>query len=310
MSRSPSPRLAARRQWLKKASIGAAVAASGLLSAPARSAEAPLRVVATFSILADMARTIGGDAIEAASLVQPDSDAHVFEPSPADAQRLARAQLVIVNGLGFEGWMDRLVRASGYRGPIVVASSGVEPRQLGSHADPHAWQNLANGRLYADNITRAIAAAVPSKATAIQARGLAYAKRIGELDASARQRFGALPAGRRRVMTSHDAFGYFGQAYGVRFVAPLSWNTDSEASAADVARLIRQIRGDGASALFVENITDPRLLQRIASESGVAVGGTLFSDALSKPGTQADTYLAMMSHNIDSLLDALAAKAR
>ena len=271
----------------------------------AQAQDAPLRVVATFSILADMAREVGGDAVAVTSLVQPDADAHVFEPTPADVGRLAQADLVIVNGLRFEGWIERLVKVSGFRGPVVVATRGVTPRLRDGAPDPHAWQNLANARRYVENVRTALVAARPQRAREIDARAAAYLRRIDTLDKSLRERFAAIPAAQRRVVTTHDAFEYFGAAYGVEFLAAQGWTTESEASAADVARLVRQIKAQKARALFVENVTDPRLLQRIAQEAGTKLGGTLYSDALSAPGTAADSYLKLMEHNATTLLKAL-----
>ncbi|MBT2336787.1 metal ABC transporter substrate-binding protein [Variovorax paradoxus] len=268
----------------------------------------PLRVVASFSILADMAREIGGSAVEVAALVGPDSDAHVFQPSPADARRLANAELVVVNGLGFEGWMDRLVRSSGYRGPVLVASEGVAVRRMGREPDPHAWQDLANAQRYAANLRDAMARARPAFAAEFGQRCASYIERLQALDRDVRARFDAVPRQHRRVISSHDAFGYFGAAYGVEFLAPQGMNTDSEASAASVARLIDQIRREDVRAVFVENISDPRLVQRIAREGGVIVGGRLYSDALSAPGTEADTYLKLFTHNATTIAAALSAK--
>ncbi|WP_018904981.1 metal ABC transporter substrate-binding protein [Variovorax paradoxus] len=268
----------------------------------------PLRVVASFSILADMAREIGGSAVEVAALVGPDSDAHVFQPSPADARRLANAELVVVNGLAFEGWMDRLVRSSGYRGPVVVASDGVPVRRMGRAPDPHAWQDLANAQRYAANLRDAMARARPAFAAEIGRRCASYIERLQALDREIRARFDAMPREHRRVISSHDAFGYFGAAYGIEFLAPQGMNTDSEASAASVARLIGQIRREDVRAVFVENISDPRLVQRIAREGGVTVGGRLYSDALSAPGTEADTYLKLFAHNATTIASALSAK--
>ncbi len=256
-----------------------------------------LRVVASFSILADMARNIGGDAIDVHALVGPDADAHVFEPTPADAKRLADAELVVVNGLGFEGWLDRLVRASGYKGPVAVASAGVTPRMSGKAPDPHAWQDLKLARRYVLNLRDALAAARPADAALFRQRAAGYTEQLAALDAHTRQAFDALPKEKRRVITSHDAFGYFGAAYGIEFLSPQGMSTDSEASASAVARLIQQIRRQGVAAVFVENITDPRLVTRIAQEGGVTVGGRLYSDALSLPGTPADTYLKLFAHN-------------
>ena len=268
----------------------------------------PLRIVASFSILADMAREIGGSAVEVAALVGPDSDAHVFQPSPADARRLANAELVVVNGLGFEGWMDRLVRSSGYRGPLLVASEGVPVRRMGREPDPHAWQDLAYAQRYAANLRDAMARARPASAAEIGQRCASYIERLQALDREVRARFDAVPRQHRRVISSHDAFGYFGAAYGIEFLAPQGMNTDSEASAASVARLIDQIRREDVRAVFVENISDPRLVQRIAREGGGIVGGRLYSDALSAPGTEADTYLKLFAHNATTIASALLAK--
>lgn len=279
-----------------------------LAAQPASAQQArPLRIVASFSILADLLRNVGGDAIDFSVLVGPDADAHVFEPSPADAKRLADADLVVVNGLGFEGWMDRLVRSSGYRGLVTIASVGITPRQLGKEPDPHAWQDLANSRRYVLNIRDALVKARPAEAAGFQQRATQYVDRLTGLDAELRKVFAAIPKAQRRVITSHDAFGYFGAAYGIEFLSPQGMNTDSEASASAVARLVDQIRRQGVRAVFVENITDPRLVERIAREGGATVGGRLYSDALSKPGTQADTYLKLFAHNAKAIADSLMA---
>lgn len=265
----------------------------------------PLKVVASFSILADMVREIGGPAVEVVALVGPNADAHVFEPSPADVRRLAAADLVVVNGLGFEGWIDRLVQASGYRGPLVVASDGVPGRTLGHGPDPHAWQDLTHAQRYVSNLRQGLTRAQPGHAAEFERRAADYTERLKALDRQARARFDAIPADRRRVITSHDAFGYFGAAYGIQFLAPQGVSTDSEPSAATVARLIDQIRSEKVRAVFVENITDPRLVERIAREGGVHVGGRLYSDALSLPGTEADTYLKFFACNVRTLAAAL-----
>lgn len=272
-------------------------------------AKAPApRVVASFSILADMARELAPAGVQVTALVGPDSDAHVYEPSPADGKRLAQADLVLVNGLGFEGWIERMVKVSGYRGPLAVASKGIQPRGGGHHdADPHAWQDLALARRYAANISAALAQRWPEQRVDIARRNAGYVTRIDQLDARVREWLGTVPRAQRRVITSHDAFGYFGAAYGVDFLAPQGWNTHSEPSAAAVARLIRQIKQDGVRAIFVENISDARLVERIAREGGVRIGGTLYSDALSKPDGPAATYLQLFEHNARSLAAALQA---
>ena len=265
-------------------------------------------IVASFSILADMTREIAPAALEVSALVGPNSDAHVFEPTPAHGKRLAQAGLVVVNGLGFEGWIDRLVKVSGYRGPVVVASRGISPRQGGDHGtDPHAWQDLTLARRYVANLRDAIAERWPQHQAELKERSAAYLQRIDGLDRQVREQLGAIPRAQRRVITSHDAFGYYAAAYGVDFLAPQGWNTHSEPSAAAVARLIRQIKQDGVRALFVENISDPRMIQRIAQEAGAQVGGTLYSDALSAAGGPAETYLKLFEHNTRMLVAALTA---
>ncbi len=283
--------------------------AMALLPLPAR-AQAPLRVVASFSILADMVREVAGATATVTSLVGTDSDAHLFEPRPADAQRLARADVVVVNGLRFEGWVERLVKSAVFRGPVVVASHGIVPRRHGNGADPHAWQSLVHARAYVENIRRALVSARPAGAATVDARALAYTRRIATLDAEAAALLAPVPRQRRRVITAHDAFGYFGDAYGVDFIAPRGWNTASEPSAAQVAAVIDQVRRQQASALLLENISDARLVERIARETGAGVGGKLYSDALSAPGTEADTYLRLYAHNARTIAGALRGAAR
>ena len=270
---------------------------------------APLRVVASFSILADMAREVAGDTAVVTSLVGPDIDAHVFQPTPADAKRLVHADLVLINGLGFEGWIDRLIAASGFKGPVVVLTRGIEPRRETGAADPHAWQSPRLAQRYVDNIRTALAAAAPTHAAAIGARADAYLQRIDAIDRHAHAALDAVPPAQRRALTPHAAFGYLGDAYGVAFVAPRGWTTESDASASTVAAVIRQIRAQQVRAIFLENTTDRRLIERIAKETGVAIGGTLYSDALSAPGGTADSYLRMLAHNTGQLAAALRAGA-
>ncbi len=297
--------------------------ASAATAAP--TVEPKLLVVATFTILADLVANVGGDRVEIATLVGPDSDAHVFSPTPAAAKTIAGAKVVFVNGLGFEGWMDKLIAASGYKGPLVVASDGVDvlkaKPQAHSHrhgqshghehgeVDPHAWQSLANARRYVANIADALSAADPAHEAGYRARAKAYDERLAQLDEKARARLGAIPASERRVVVGHDAFGYFARAYGLTFLSPRGVNTDSEASAKDVAQLVKQIRAQRIRAVFVENISDLRLVEQLARESGARVGGTLFSDALSVKDKRALTYHDMMSHNIDEVARALAPAA-
>ena len=273
----------------------------------------PLPVVASFSILADLTQRVGGERIKLHTLVGPNADSHVYQPTPADAKALAQARLVIINGLGFEGWIERLVKSSGYRGPVVVASRGARtlkaPRHDHHHdhggADPHAWLDPANARLYVANIANALIAADPAGEAGYRARADRLIADINTLDADIHQQLDPLPASRRVVVSSHESLGYFGRAYGITFRAPVGLSTDAAAAARDVGKLIRQIRQEKIPAVFMENIADPRLLERIRSETGVRIGGTLYSDALSDARGPAATYLAMMRHNAATLAAAL-----
>ncbi len=272
-----------------------------------------LRVVATFTILGDMVRNVGGEHVALTTLVGPDGDAHVYEPTPADARALAQADLVLVNGLGFEGWIDRLVKASGYKGPVAVASEGIallraeEDHGHGHHGDefdPHAWQDLVNGRLYVINIARALATADTARADDYRRRAEAYDRELVTLDRDIRSRLDGVPAERRKVITSHDAFRYFGRAYGIGFHAPVGLSTEDEPSVGEVAALIRQMRDEGIRTLFVDNITDARLVQQLAREAEAVIGGTLYSDSLSGTTGPAPTYLDMFRHNAGEIVKA------
>lgn len=271
--------------------------------------QARLPVVASFSILADLARMIGGDRIETVALVGPDGDAHAYQPTPADAKALRDARLIVVNGIGFEGWIDRLVKTAKPSAPIVVATAGVLPRkdeEAHSGTDPHAWQSIANARIYVANIRDGLITADPGAAEAYHANAKAYLEKLAALEAEVVASIAKIPPGQRKVITTHDAFGYFGAAYGLDFIAPEGVATEAEPSARDVAKIIRQIKAQKIPAVFMENITDARTIRRIAAESGARIGGTLFSDALSPPDGPAPTYLEMIRHNVKELTAALA----
>ena len=271
---------------------------------------ATLPVVATFSILADFARNVGGDRIDVAALVGPDGDTHVYQPKPADAEKLSAARLILVNGLGLEGWIDRLIKASGARAPVIVATKGINPQKMREEGriglDPHAWQSIANAKIYVANIRDGLIAADPGGEAVYRANADNYLGKLGALEAEVKREIAKIPAGRRQIITTHDAFGYFGTAYGFRFIAPEGVSTETEASARDVAKIIRQIKAEKIPAVFLENVTDVRLMQSIASESGAKIGGTLYSDALSPPAGPASTYIDMMRNNVRELSAALA----
>ncbi|MRT48885.1 metal ABC transporter substrate-binding protein [Raoultella sp. RIT712] len=262
-----------------------------------------LNVVSSFSVLGDMVQQVGGEHVKVATLVGPDGDPHTFEPSPQDSALLSKADVVVVNGLGLEGWVDRLIKASGFKGELVVASTGVKTHTLDEDGktvtDPHAWNSAANGALYAQNILNGLVAASPQDKAALEVSGQRYIGQLNELDSWAKSQFSTIPQEKRKVLTSHDAFGYFGRAYGVTFLAPQGLSSESEASAAQVGALITQIKADGVHTWFMENQLDPRLVKQIASATGAQAGGELYPEALSKPGGVADSYVKMLRHNVE-----------
>jgi zinc/manganese transport system substrate-binding protein len=269
-----------------------------------------IRVVASFSVLGDMVRQVAGDHAEVLTLVGPDGDAHTFEPSPADAKEVKRAKLVFVNGLGLDTWMERLARSAQYEGPVITASNGVKARTMTAGGetltDPHAWQDLRNGEIYARNIADALIAADSQNAADYALNRDAYVRTLAALDRDVREQIAAVPAAKRRVITSHDAFGYFGAAYGIQFLAPEGMSTEAEASAGDLKKLMTQIKTEGIKALFLENITDPRMMTMIAGETGAQLGGALFSDALSPSDGPAPTYVDMFKNNVPKLVAGMA----
>ncbi len=310
------------------AGLGLPMAGPALAQAPAQK----MPVVASFSILGDFVKQVGGDRVAVTTIVGTNGDAHVYQPTPADAKAVAAAKVVFVNGLGFEGWMDRLIKASGTKATIVVATKGITPRVRSAtepqdddekdaghgkkgkdaHAghdhgpiDPHAWQSIANAKVYVANVRDGLIAADPDGRDAYTANAAAYTAKLDALEAEVKSSMAKIPADQRRIITSHDAFGYFGEAYGLTLIAPEGVSTESEASAKDVGRIIRQIKAQKIPAVFVENVTDPRLIQRIAKESGAKVGGTLYSDALSDDKGPASTYIDMMHSNVRELSTAL-----
>ena len=303
-----SPRLP-RRAALP--TLAAALAAPS--GGPRAQGPASVPVVASFSILGDMVRQIAGDGVALRVLAGPETDAHVFQPRPSDAEALRGAAAVVRNGLGFEPWLDRLLRSAGHRGVVVTASEGVAPirAQPGhghghghSHGatDPHAWQDVGRARAYAANIGEGLAKADPPRAAAWREAAAAYGARLEALDRHVRERVAEVPPERRVVVTSHDAFGYFGAAYGVRFLAPQGIATGSQPSAAQVAALVRQIRAERVSAVFIDGPGSQAVMERLAREAGVRPRGRLYADTLSAPDGPAPTYEAMQRHNVGLLV--------
>jgi zinc/manganese transport system substrate-binding protein len=308
------------RSTLKSAT---ALAAFTLSFPMASWAEEPIPVVATFSILGDMVERIGGEHIALTTLVGPDGDSHVYQPTPKAARSVAESDVLFLNGLDFEGWLERLAEAASFDGAMVVATNGVVPIAFDDHDDhddekhddhaghdhgafdPHAWQSLENAVIYANNIAAGLAQADPENAGDYYANRAAFVAEVEMLSADIEAMMKSLPADKRTVVTPHDAFGYFAATYDLTFVAPQGMSTESEVSAGDVAALITQIREESISAVFIESITDNRMMKQIANETGATIGGTLYSDALSAKSGPASTYLDMMRHNATTLFDAL-----
>lgn len=300
------------RQRVLSLLFGTFILATIPLGAKAQTTD-KLSVVATFSILGDLVKQVGGDRVAVTTLVGPNGDAHVYSPTPADGRRLADAKVVFANGLNFEGWIDRLITSSGTKAITIEAAKGVktlkgEDEHDHGHQgglDPHAWQNIANARIYAATIRDALISADPSGKAAYEAQAAAYIAKLDTLDAEVKNIVSRIPKDRRRLITSHDAFRYFEDAYGITFVAPQGVSTDAEASAKDVAKIIQQIKREKIKAVFVENVSDTRLMERIAKETGARIGDRVFSDALSEPDGPAGTYIDMMRHNIRAFSAAL-----
>jgi zinc/manganese transport system substrate-binding protein len=269
-------------------------------------AQARLNVVTSFSILGDFVKNVGGERVEVTTLVGADGDVHVYTPTPADARKITEAKLLVVNGFGLEGWLPRLLQAAGGKASIVTATKGIAPLRLGSDADPHAWQSVANARQYVINIRDALAAADPSDADDFAKKAEAYLAQLEALDAEAQQALKQIPESRRKVISTHDAFGYFAARYGIQFIAPIGVSTESEPSARDIAAIIKQVKAAHIPAVFLERIGDPRLMRRISAETGAKIGGTLYSDSLTDEKGDAPTYIDMVRHNITTLTSALA----
>ena len=264
-----------------------------------------LQVVASFSILGDMVAQVTGDLADVTTIVGPDADAHLYQPNAADAKAVAKADIVFVNGMGFETWSDALINNAGGDAAVIVATKGVEPLLVEGEIDPHAWNALTNGMIYVENIAAAMAQADAANADAYKANASAYIETLRALHAGAGETFGALPDNGRTVVTAHDAFGYLADSYGLNFLAPVGIDTEAEPSASELAALISHLQDTGAGALFVENITSPALIEQIARETGLKIGGRLFSDALSARGGPATSYVAMFEHNLGVIMTAL-----
>lgn len=280
-----------------------------LIAFSATASAAELKAVASFTVLADVVKQVGGKHVSVTSLVKPDGDPHEFEPSPADAKSLKAADVVFVSGLGLEGWMDRLISASGYKGTPVTVSDGIKTREMDEDGktitDPHVWNSPLNVKIWVENIETTLAAADPADKDEFKANATAYLKKLDELDRYAHTKFDPIPDDRRKILTSHDAFGYFGREYNVKFLSPLGVSTETEASAGDVAKLIEQIKAEHVKTYFFENSNDPRLVKQVAKATGAEPGGELYVESLSKAKGPAATYEKMFRYNVDQIASAI-----
>ena len=284
-----------------------ACAALGL-TASAASAKT-ISAVASFTVLGDVVKQVGGDHVNVKTLVGPNGDVHEFEPSPDDAKTLKAADVAFVSGEGLESWFDKLAKSAGYKGKPVVASTGIKTRKMEEDGktiiDPHVWNSAANVVIWVGNIEKSLIAADPEDAADFKANAARYAKELQDLNAYAHEKIGAAPKDKRKILTSHDAFGYFGREYGLALLSPLGVSTEKEASAADVAKLIDQIKKEKVKAYFIENSNDPRLVKQIADATGAEPGGELYVEALSTPDGPAPTYVKMFRYNVDQVAAAI-----
>lgn len=278
----------------------------------------PVSVVAANTILADLVSEVGGDAVEVVCLARSGADLHDFEPQASDVRKLADADIVVLNGLGLEPWIGKLVQNSGFRGPVVEACEGIDvitaAHDAHAHAaghphdhaaDPHAWHEPASVRIYVRNIRTALSAAAPESAKVFAAGEARFLGELERIDAWAREEFAAIPPQNRRIVTSHDALAYLGRAYGIEVVSVTGISADAEPSAKRVAEVIGLIRASGVRAIFFDPADNRAIMRSIAAETGVRLGGGLYTDGLGAPGSGADTYLGMLEQNLRRILDSL-----
>lgn len=294
---------------MKKRSLVLAALASAAIALATPAVAKTVEAVASFTVLADVVKNVGGDHVNVKSLVPPNGDPHDYEPTPDDAKSLKAAHVTFLSGEDLEHWFERLVKASGFKGKPVIVSQGIKTAKMDEDGkavtDPHVWNSIPNVEIWVRNIEAALAKADPEDAADFRANAESYLKQLKELDAYTRGQINAIPKENRKVLTSHDAFGYFGRTYGLTFLSPLGFSTETEASAADVAKLIDQIKQEHVKVYFFENSNDPRLVQQVAGATGAQPGGELYPEALSEADGPAPTYLKMFKYNVDELVGAM-----
>ncbi|TCK08534.1 metal ABC transporter solute-binding protein, Zn/Mn family [Marinobacterium mangrovicola] len=295
---------------MKKRFLALAVPAAFTLSAAMPVQADTLDVVASFTVLADVVKNVGGDQVNVTSLVPANGDPHDFEPSPENARALKQADVTFLSGENLEIWFERLAEASGNTQTPVIVSDGIATHTFEEDGetiiDPHVWNSAANVLVWIDNIEQALVAAAPEDAAAIHQSADAYRQKIQALDADIKAKIDAVPEEARKVLTSHDAFGYYTAEYGVQFMSPLGVSTETEASAGEVARLIDQIKEEGVKVYFIESSNDGRLVEQIANATGAKSGGELYPEALSAADGVAPTYIELMNFNTSQILSAIA----
>jgi zinc/manganese transport system substrate-binding protein len=299
-----------RRVFVAATSIAAALLT--LIPANARADKIP--VVATFSVIADMVTQVAEDRVHLTTIVGPDGDSELYRPTMADAKTVAEAKIVFMNGINdeFEPWLEPLLKQAKFAGAKVVVSRGAKTisaseentpsgKPKPAELDQHAWLDPKNGIIYVNNIAEALAKYDPENAAPYRARAAAYVDDLKALDTWAKAEMAAIPPAKRRIISSHDSLEYLAKAYNITLISVNGWTNNAEPSAAELARLTQQIKKERVHALFLDSITDPRVMQRIGQEAGISVGDTLYGDALSKPGGPAGTYVKMIRHDIEAL---------
>ncbi|MFN7117931.1 MAG: metal ABC transporter solute-binding protein, Zn/Mn family [Saprospiraceae bacterium] len=269
-------------------------------------------VVATASIFADMAKNIGGDAVEVRSIVPIGGDPHMYEPTPGDAQLAASADLILRNGLTFEGWLNELIANAGTKADIVLITKGIQPiesQQYKNSTDPHAWMDARNGLIYIENIKNALVTLVPDQRAMFEFNYNVYRQQLLDMDNYIQQKINTIAPQKRVLITSHDAFRYYAKRYGIRVEAVLGTSTDAEVQTSDIIRLNKVIKESGVPAIFIETTVNPKVIQQLATDNQVRIGGKLYSDSIGDANSPAPSYLDMLQYNTNTIVEALTSAA-
>ena len=273
-------------------------------------AEKP-KLVATASMISDIAKNIVGDKFEVTTIVPIGKDPHTYEPTPGDATMVAYADVIFKNDLTFEGWLLKLIENSGTKANVVKVTEGVdviESLTYANSADPHAWMNASNGIIYAENIKNAMVEYDVANKGFYEKNFEAYRKKLQDLDQYIQEQIETIPEQQRILITSHDAFQYYGRKYGIRLESILGTSTDAQAQTSDYTKVDKVIRESGVPAVFIESTVNPKMLQQLAESNDITIGGSLFSDSIGNKDSDAPSYLAMLKYNTDVIVKALSRK--